>query len=101
MADAELCWFGSSRYPPLRLDRRLPDGIHHVRPLAQYSGSDDAFWVSAALQAGTIWVNHYRRGDPAYPFGGYGQSGYGRFSGVDGYREMTRVKSVQILLGSA
>ena len=28
----------------------------------------------------------------------YGQSGYGRFSGVDGYREMTRVKSVQFLL---
>jgi glyoxylase-like metal-dependent hydrolase (beta-lactamase superfamily II) len=22
----------------------LPDGIHHVRPLAQYSGSDEAFW---------------------------------------------------------
>jgi acyl-CoA reductase-like NAD-dependent aldehyde dehydrogenase len=62
---------------------------------------DRAHRVSAALQAGTVWVNHYRRGDPAYPFGGYGQSGYGRFSGVDGYREMTRVKSVQILLGNA
>ncbi|MCU1658764.1 MAG: metallo-beta-lactamase, partial [Pseudonocardiales bacterium] len=24
----------------------LPDGIHHVRPLAQYGGSDDAFWAS-------------------------------------------------------
>ena len=23
----------------------LPDGIHHVRPLAQYSGSDEAFWA--------------------------------------------------------
>jgi glyoxylase-like metal-dependent hydrolase (beta-lactamase superfamily II) len=23
----------------------LPDGIHHVRPLAQYSGTDDAFWA--------------------------------------------------------
>jgi acyl-CoA reductase-like NAD-dependent aldehyde dehydrogenase len=33
--------------------------------------------------------------------GGYGQSGYGRFGGVDGYREMTRVKSVQILLASS
>ena len=57
--------------------------------------------VSGALRAGTVWVNHYRRGDPAFPFGGYGQSGYGRFSGVEGYREMTRVKSIQILLGSA
>jgi acyl-CoA reductase-like NAD-dependent aldehyde dehydrogenase len=61
---------------------------------------DRAHRVSAALRAGTVWVNHYRRGDPAFPFGGYGQSGYGRFSGIDGYREMTRVKSVQILLGA-
>ncbi|MCU1659747.1 MAG: NAD-dependent aldehyde dehydrogenase, partial [Pseudonocardiales bacterium] len=61
---------------------------------------DRAHRVSAALRAGTIWVNHYRRGDPAFPFGGYGQSGYGRFSGIEGYREMTRVKSVQFLLGS-
>ena len=24
----------------------LPDGIHHVRPLAQYDGTDEAFWAS-------------------------------------------------------
>jgi glyoxylase-like metal-dependent hydrolase (beta-lactamase superfamily II) len=24
----------------------LPDGIHHVRPLAQYDGADEAFWAS-------------------------------------------------------
>jgi aldehyde dehydrogenase (NAD+) len=56
--------------------------------------------VARAVRAGTIWVNHYRRGDPAFPFGGYGESGYGRFSGLDGYREMTRVKSIQILTGT-
>jgi acyl-CoA reductase-like NAD-dependent aldehyde dehydrogenase len=60
---------------------------------------DRAHRVARAVRAGTIWVNHYRRGDPAFPFGGYGESGYGRFSGIDGYREMTRVKSVQILMG--
>jgi acyl-CoA reductase-like NAD-dependent aldehyde dehydrogenase len=60
---------------------------------------DRAHRVARAMRAGTIWVNHYRRGDPAFPFGGYGESGYGRFSGIDGYREMTRVKSVQILTG--
>lgn len=59
-----------------------------------------AHHVARAVRAGTIWVNHYRRGDPAFPFGGYGESGYGRFSGVDGYREMTRVKSIQILTGT-
>jgi glyoxylase-like metal-dependent hydrolase (beta-lactamase superfamily II) len=24
----------------------LPDGVHHVRPLAQYDGADEAFWAS-------------------------------------------------------
>ena len=62
---------------------------------------DRAHRVARAVRAGTIWVNHYRRGDPAFPFGGYGESGYGRFSGIDGYREMTRVKSIQILTGAA
>jgi acyl-CoA reductase-like NAD-dependent aldehyde dehydrogenase len=58
---------------------------------------DRAHRVARAIRAGTIWINHYRRGDPAFPFGGYGDSGYGRFSGIDGYREMTQVKSIQIL----
>jgi aldehyde dehydrogenase (NAD+) len=62
---------------------------------------DRAHRVARAVRAGTIWVNHYRRGDPAFPFGGYGESGYGRFSGIDGYREMTQVKSIQILTGEA
>jgi acyl-CoA reductase-like NAD-dependent aldehyde dehydrogenase len=44
-------------------------------------------------------VNHYRNGDPAFPFGGYGHSGYGRFNGVEGYLQSTRTKSTQILLG--
>ncbi|MYZ34440.1 aldehyde dehydrogenase family protein [Streptomyces sp. MnatMP-M17] len=57
--------------------------------------------VSRALKAGTVWVNHYRRGDAAFPFGGYGHSGYGRVNGIDGYREMSRTKSIQILLGAA
>jgi len=62
---------------------------------------DRAHRVARSVRAGTIWVNHYRRGDPAFPFGGYGQSGYGRFSGIDGYREMTQVKSIQILTGES
>ena len=60
---------------------------------------DRAHRVSRALRAGTIWVNHYRNGDPAFPFGGYGHSGYGRFNGVEGYLQSTRTKSTQILLG--
>jgi acyl-CoA reductase-like NAD-dependent aldehyde dehydrogenase len=59
---------------------------------------DRAHRVARQLRAGTVWINHYRRGDAAFPFGGYGQSGYGRVNGIDGYREMSRVKSIQLLL---
>lgn len=63
------------------------------------SNLDRAHRVARRIRAGTVWVNHYRRGDAAFPFGGYGHSGWGRVGGVDGFREMTRVKSIQILLG--
>ncbi|MFC5745322.1 aldehyde dehydrogenase family protein [Actinomadura rugatobispora] len=59
---------------------------------------DRAHRVSNKLSAGTVWVNQYRRGDPAYAMGGIAESGYGRVSGIEGYEEMTYTKSVQILL---
>jgi aldehyde dehydrogenase (NAD+) len=52
--------------------------------------------VAAELRAGTVWVNQYRRGDPAFPFGGYGESGYGRQSGQDALFDFTVLKSVQM-----
>ena len=52
--------------------------------------------VAAELRAGTVWVNQYRRGDPAFPFGGYGESGYGRQSGQDALLDFTVLKSVQM-----
>ncbi len=52
--------------------------------------------VAAALRAGTIWINQYRRGDPAFPFGGFGESGYGRQSGQDALFDFTVLKSVQV-----
>jgi acyl-CoA reductase-like NAD-dependent aldehyde dehydrogenase len=61
------------------------------------SSLDRAHRVADALRAGTVWVNHYRRGDPAFPNGGMAYSGYGRLNGIDGYLEMTQAKSVQIL----
>jgi aldehyde dehydrogenase (NAD+) len=59
---------------------------------------DRAHRVSDALDAGVVWVNHYRRGDPAFAIGGMRMSGYGRVSGVEGFHEMTQPKSIQVLL---
>ena len=48
------------------------------------------------LYAGMVWVNCYKRVNPGSPFGGVGQSGYGREMGFDAMREYTQVKSVWI-----
>tara|TARA_B100001059_G_scaffold103161_1_gene102985 strand:- start:1595 stop:3046 length:1452 start_codon:yes stop_codon:yes gene_type:complete len=52
--------------------------------------------VARELRAGSIWVNQYRKGDPAFPFGGFGESGYGRQSGQDALFEFTVPKSIQV-----
>ncbi len=48
------------------------------------------------LQAGMVWINSYKRVNPGSPFGGVGQSGYGREMGYDAMREYTQVKSVWV-----
>ncbi|MCC6591863.1 MAG: aldehyde dehydrogenase family protein [Xanthomonadales bacterium] len=40
--------------------------------------------VAAGLRAGVIWANTYNQFDPSAPFGGYGESGYGREGGRHG-----------------
>ncbi|MDI2127185.1 aldehyde dehydrogenase family protein [Yinghuangia seranimata] len=51
--------------------------------------------MSAALRAGFVWVNTYRRLGGGLPFAGVGDSGYGH----DSVLENTREKSVMIELG--
>jgi acyl-CoA reductase-like NAD-dependent aldehyde dehydrogenase len=58
-----------------------------------------ALRVSSRLRAGTVWINQYRKGHPALPFGGFKSSGYGRVNGREGFQEMTQLKSVQIAQG--
>ena len=40
--------------------------------------------MGAALKAGVIWANTYNKFDPASPFGGYKESGFGREGGLQG-----------------
>jgi acyl-CoA reductase-like NAD-dependent aldehyde dehydrogenase len=48
------------------------------------------------MKSGMVWVNSYKRVNPGSPFGGVGQSGYGREMGFDAMREYTQVKSVWV-----
>ena len=44
----------------------------------------DESTVSAMDRAGVVWANTFNRFDPASPFGGYKESGYGREGGRHG-----------------
>jgi acyl-CoA reductase-like NAD-dependent aldehyde dehydrogenase len=48
------------------------------------------------MKSGMVWVNSYKRVHPASPFGGVGQSGYGREMGFEVMHEYTQVKSVWV-----
>jgi aldehyde dehydrogenase (NAD+) len=50
--------------------------------------------VARALKAGTVWVNTYNLYDPALPFGGFKESGFGRDQGRDALEKYTQTKSV-------
>jgi aldehyde dehydrogenase (NAD+) len=52
--------------------------------------------VAKAIRSGMVWVNCYKRVHPASPFGGVGESGYGREMGFEVMREYTQTKSVWI-----
>ena len=41
-------------------------------------------WAAQQLKAGVIWANTFNRFDPASPFGGYKESGWGREGGRHG-----------------
>lgn len=41
-------------------------------------------WMAERLAAGVVWANTFNRFDPASPFGGYKESGFGREGGLHG-----------------
>ncbi len=41
-------------------------------------------WMAQRLRAGVVWANTYNRFDPASPFGGFRESGFGREGGRPG-----------------
>ena len=55
--------------------------------------------MARKIKAGTICINTHNYGDPAWPFGGYKQSGWGREMGKEVMEHYTETKSVAINLG--
>ena len=54
--------------------------------------------LAERLECGIIWVNDHHRIDPSLPWGGMKDSGMGRETGLEGYREYTQTKSVIVNL---
>ena len=52
--------------------------------------------MSAALKAGTVWVNCYDVFDARAPFGGFKMSGIGRELGQYALQQYTEVKTVTV-----
>ena len=47
-------------------------------------------WMADRLRAGVVWGNTFNRFDPASPFGGYKESGFGREGGRHGLEAYLR-----------
>jgi len=58
------------------------------------SDHQQALRVTAAIDAGTVWCNHYMMVHNGVPFGGFKQSGVGRELGTYGMEEYQQVKAV-------
>ena len=50
--------------------------------------------VAASMRTGMVWINCYKRVNPGSPFGGVGNSGYGRDMGFEAMHDYTEAKSI-------
>src|SRR5436305_1018690 len=58
----------------------------------------NAHRIARSIKAGTVWIYSYNLYDPALPFGGFKESGFGRDQGKDALEKYTQTKSVWVNL---
>lgn len=57
-------------------------------------------WMADQLRAGVVWANTFNRFDPASPFGGYKESGYGREGGRHGLEAYVTTPTTALTTGA-
>ena len=60
------------------------------------SDLDRAYDVADQMNTGTVWINKHAELDPGIPFGGSKQSGLGNELGMEGLKEFTQLKMINM-----
>ena len=60
------------------------------------SDLDRAYDVANQMNTGTVWINKHAELDPGIPFGGSKQSGLGNGVGMEGLKEFTQLKMINM-----
>jgi len=70
------------------------DSIYGLAAAVWTADINAAHRVSAALRAGTVWVNSFDRSSLATPFGGFKQSGFGRDRSAHAIEKYADLKTI-------
>ena len=60
------------------------------------SDLERAYDVANQMNTGTVWINKHAELDPGIPFGGSKQSGLGNELGMEGLKEFTQLKMINM-----
>jgi acyl-CoA reductase-like NAD-dependent aldehyde dehydrogenase len=61
-----------------------------------WGDEEQAIEIARELDAGMVWINDWHVIHPAYPFGGFKQSGLGREGGPHALDEYTEAKFISL-----
>ena len=79
---------------------RLANDVHYGLAAGVWTrDAGKAHRVAHALEAGSIWVNHYSAYPSEAPFGGYKESGTGHDLGLESLAEYLETKNVHMDIG--
>jgi acyl-CoA reductase-like NAD-dependent aldehyde dehydrogenase len=70
------------------------DSIYGLAAAVWTSNMNVAHRMSSELRGGTVWVNAFDRSSMATPFGGFGQSGFGRDRSPHAIDKYTDLKTI-------